>query len=358
MSSREALIRDSFLEQAALCEDFGSAFTARLIRALEGVIDRSTDTGREVLDWPGPPEAKGDALALRLCGGLHALVLGGSAPELADIYPPNEIATEAAFRGALNAAITAHDRELRKWLRLPPQTNEVGRSAVLYLGLMEIAAMFGQPMRLFEIGSSAGLNLVLDKYRYKFGDACYGPAESPLELVPDWSGPTPAAVPVTVAERQGCDLSPVNLADAEDRLRLQAYVWPDQAERHRRLSAAIAIAGEARLSIEAMDAGAWVARHVDIDGPAGQTTVLMHSLTYCYLPPDTQAAIKAHMDQLGTKADSNRPLAWLSFELDDRNQPELVLQTWPGGTKRLLARAHPHGRWVESLVDDTVMMSG
>ena len=243
MSERETVVRRSFLEQAALCDEFGSGFTARLIRALEAVLDRGTETGRAVLDWAGPPEAKGDALALRLCGGLHSLVLRGRDAELAAAYPPNAIASEDAFRQTIAAALRDHDAELREWLRLAPQTNEVGRSAVLYLGLLEVARRFGQPLRLFEIGSSAGLNLVLDRYGYQFGKARFGAADATLELSPDWTGPEPAAAMIEVVERRGCDLSPVDPRDPDDRVRLQSYVWPDQAERHRRLAAAIAVAG-------------------------------------------------------------------------------------------------------------------
>lgn len=345
MTDRASIVRQSFLEQADLCENFGSSFTARLIRALEGVLDQETETGRAVLSWQGPPEANGDALALRLCGALHALVLRGDDADLAVIYPPNETASEDVFRKTLAQAISRNDAELVKWLELAPQTNEVGRSSLLYLGLLEISRRYGQPLRLFEIGSSAGLNLVLDRYGYNFGGARFGDGGSALQLQPEWSGPPPADGSVQVEERRGCDLSPIDLAT--DRIRLQSYVWPDQEERHQRLAAAIDIAQDIGLTVDRMDAGSWVQEHISEDRPSGRTTVLMHSLTYCYLPPETQKAIASHMEALGSRADESRPLTWLGFELNDDNQPELTLQSWPGGQKRLIAKAHPHGRWVE-----------
>ncbi|MFN7177356.1 MAG: DUF2332 domain-containing protein [Thermaurantiacus sp.] len=352
---RETLVRRSFLEQAALCEEFGSAFMGRLVRALEAVLDRDTETGRAVLDWGGPPEAKGDALALRLCGGLHALVLRRSDPLLGTVYPPNEIGSEVRFRETIAAAVRANDAELRTWLRQAPQTNEVGRSAVLYLGLLEIARRFDQPLRLHEIGSSAGLNLVLDRYAYRFGRAAFGEASATLLLAPEWTGPEPAPARVAIVERRGCDVSPVDPNDPDDRVRLHSYVWPDQAERHHRLAAAIAIAAQAAAPIDRMDAGIWVARNLSAERPAGRTTVLMHALTYCYLPPETRAAIAAHMAALGATANSERPLAWLAFELDDANQPELTLQCWPDGGRRLIARAHPHGRAIAYLAPDSAL---
>lgn len=353
MSERESIVRQSFLEQANLCEQFGSPFTARLIKALEGVLDSGTSTGRAVLSWQGPPEANGDALALRLCGALHALVLRAGDSELASIYPPADGVAEDMFRGTLVRAIARHDVELVKWLEMAPQTNEVGRSSLLYLGLLEVSRCFDQPLRLFEIGSSAGLNLVLDRYGYDFGGARFGNTGSALQLKPEWSGPTPRDGSVEVAERRGCDLSPIDLKS--DRIRLQSYVWPDQEERHQRLGAAIDIAQAIELTIDRQDAGSWVQEKLTADRPNGQTTVLMHSLTYCYLPPETQNAISSHMEMLGRSADLSRPLAWLGFELNDENQPELTLQTWPEGEKRLIAKAHPHGRWVEFRGPDAVL---
>jgi hypothetical protein len=345
MSERASIIRRSFLEQADLCEQFGSPFTARLIRVLEGVLNLDSMTGRAVLSWEGPPEANGDALALRLCGALHALILGHQDAELAAIYPPNEAASENMFRATLLQAIDRNDAELVKWLKLAPQTNEVGRSSLLFLGLLEISRIYRQPLRLFEIGSSAGLNLALDHYGYDFGGARFGDTDSALQLEPEWSGPSPADGSVRVEERRGCDLSPINLAT--DRIRLQSYVWPDQKERHQRLVAAIDIAQKLDLTIDQMDADSWVKEHIREHRPSGRTTVLMHSLTYCYLRPDSKEAIAHHMESLGNMARNDHPLAWLGFELNDDNQPELTLQTWPIGEKRLIAKAHPHGRWID-----------
>jgi hypothetical protein len=345
MSERESAVRQSFLEQADLCAQFGSKFTAYLIRTLEGVLDRETRTGRAVLDWQGPPEANGDALALRLCGALHALVLQNIDPILAATYPPNAGVGPDAFRSTLTGAIVRNDAELVKWLDLPPQTNEVGRSSMLYIGLLEIARRFRQPLRLFEIGSSAGLNLALDQYGYNLGGARFGNQESELELQPEWTGPSPLPASVQVVERRGCDLSPINLAT--DCVRLQSYVWPDQEERHRRLAAAIGIAEKVGVTVDRMDAGSWVVQHLTDDRPLGQTTILMHSLTYCYLPPETQSTIANHVEALGALADAQHPLAWLGFELNQENQPELNLRVWPHGENQLIARAHPHGRWVE-----------
>src|SRR4051812_46736171 len=80
-----------------------------------------------------------------------------------------------------------------------PQTNEVGRSAVLMSGLLVLAETFPQPVELLELGASAGLNLVLDRYGYELGGVGAGDPASELQLKPEWKGPQPPGAAVKVA---------------------------------------------------------------------------------------------------------------------------------------------------------------
>ena len=106
----------------------------KLCRLLGERLDRSTEAGRRVLDWPGRADAFSDALPLRLTGGLHALVRRGQAPGLAACYPPCPLPGDEALWAALAPALA--DPDLLPWLDGAPQTNEVGRSAVLMSGLL------------------------------------------------------------------------------------------------------------------------------------------------------------------------------------------------------------------------------
>jgi hypothetical protein len=104
----EATIREAFAEQAEACAERGSPFTGHLCRALARVLDRSTQVGQRVLDWPGRPDARGDSVPLRLAGGLHALVRRGSLPGLAGLYPPHpspdvQTLEKALSRGAASS---------------------------------------------------------------------------------------------------------------------------------------------------------------------------------------------------------------------------------------------------------------
>src|SRR5262245_27896057 len=142
--------------QAAICDALGSPFSAKVCLALAELLDRSTATGRRALDWPG--NATADALALRLLGGLHSLVLSGADDGLAAVYPPQQI-DGTRLRDAIAGAMRRHDERLCGALDSAPQTNEVARSAMLLPGFLAIARETSLPLEIVEIGTSAGLNL-------------------------------------------------------------------------------------------------------------------------------------------------------------------------------------------------------
>ena len=94
-ADRETAVRGAFAEQARWCTRLNSPLTARLCTLLGLRLDRESAVGRRLLDWPGDPGSDADAVALRLCGGLHFLVRSGAAPRLAACYPPNPLPDEA-----------------------------------------------------------------------------------------------------------------------------------------------------------------------------------------------------------------------------------------------------------------------
>jgi hypothetical protein len=214
--SRAAEIRRAFLAQADWCDRLASPFTAFLCSTLAATLDAATPIGERILGWPHDPVA--DALALRLCGGLHALVRSGEEPELAALYPPAPIPPEEALMRALARTLEAKAVELDAWLDTPPQTNEVGRSAVLMSGLLAVADRFRLPLRLFELGASAGLNLQLDRYGYRLGGIVAGCEHSPLRLEPEWRGPPPPEARPEISGRLGVDLDPVDPVSAREQL--------------------------------------------------------------------------------------------------------------------------------------------
>lgn len=344
----EAAVRRAFAEQAEVCAKLASPFTGLLCGILARVLDKQTSVGRRVLGWSGPPDALHDNVPLRLTGGLHALVRSGAVPGLGSLYPPAPLPDEQKLADAVTEVLQMQGAVLLQWLDRPPQTNEVGRSAMLMSGLLAIAARFDFPMRLHELGASAGLNLQLERYGYTLGGRQFGPADSPLQLRPKWKGDAPPRSDVRIAGRMGVDRDPLDAARDGDAL--LAYVWPDQPDRLARLGAALGIAAEAPLPpIEKADAGEWIERRLPLEPEPGITRVILHSIAFQYFSSTTRDRVRARIEATGAESRPDAPLAWLRFEmLPGDGKPSLRLRTWPGD-ERLLAWAHPHGSSVEWL---------
>lgn len=342
----DADVRAAFANQIDYCRANAAPITAQVVEGLLANLDGPGVFLQAVREWRG--RAMADALPLRCAAALHALHLSGQEPALAPLYS-GEIRDAAAL---VAAAIRRHDAALLPWLDGPPQTNEAGRSATYIAALLWLAA-HGLPGRFecIEIGSSAGINLMIDRYRYDLGGVVVGPGTAAMTLIPQWRGASPPAAAMAFAALRGCDVAPVDLTDDAQLLRLKAYVWPEHRQRFDRLDAAAVAARAKRPDLVATDAAAFVdARLAEVQAE-GTTRVLMHSIVWQYLGPERQAAITAAMAQAAARADRSHPLAWIALEANRETfQHELVVRHWPGdGAPRLLARAHAHGAWVEWL---------
>ena len=338
-----AAIAALFEKLAKSCEEMGSPFTARIMRAAISTLDGTTTTGRRVLGWRSEPN---DVVALRIAGALHSLVLQGRDPELASVYPPN---SGGNVEECVAAALKRHDKWICAFLDSPPQTNETGRSAVLLPGFLEIARRTQLPLALNEIGSSAGLNLFFDHFRYRYGDRDWGDPAYPVTLAPQMRGAVPdLSGEMKIASRAGSDIAPLDVRNENDRLRLRSYIWADQSERLARLDAALAVAQRGGFTLEKADAADFVSRRLAAR-IEGQCFVLFHSVVWQYLPDATRQAIENAMQHEGAEATPDAPLAWLRMETLTSTDPYPVLQLtlWPGGQTRTLALADFHGRWVE-----------
>jgi len=344
----EANNRGAFRIQEYYCTQMGAPITALVCAALAEHLTRDSRTGTRVLDWEGEPTR--DALPLRLVGGLHALDLASVSPELSRVFS-GEIAETGAIGQVLAHALMTHDDAILPWLDGPPQTNEAGRSGALMVGLIAVARRFGQPLEILEIGSSAGLNLLIDRYRFDLGGAIYGPEDAPVTIRPEWRGSPPPQVPVRFASVRGVDVQPVDVSDPAAAARLRAYVWADNPDRLERLTRAIAMVAAQPVTLEAGDAADWVEARLAEPQAEGVTRVLMHSVVWQYLGAERQARIRAAMEAAGAKATRERPLAWVQMEPDRVTaRQEIFVRSWPGdGEVEKLAQAQAHGAWVEML---------
>ncbi len=346
---------EAFRLQAEFCGTFGSPLYAELLVRAADDIEGGGPVARVLDGWTGNPIP--DAVVLRLMGAVHRLVLDGAAPELARFYPsaggaPAWPAAWEAFRRVVDAQAAA----LRAALDRQVQTNEVRRSAALLGGFLTVAAAYGLPLRVLEIGSSAGLNLSWDRYRYEVvapADAgaaaarpVWGDPGSPVTIRTAWEGPLDIfAVHATVAERGGCDLAPVDVTDAAQVRGLESFVWADQLERLAQLRAAVDLARRAPPLLARRRAADWLAEQL-ARPQAGVATVVFHSIMWWYLSEEERGRVTAIISRAGEAASARAPLAWLRLELMATTEPDLRLTPWPGGAEALLGHADAHGRSV------------
>lgn len=347
----EAGNREAFRIQEFYCRNMDAPIYARLCTAIADGLTPDSHTGARVLGWPGEPTR--DALPLRFIGGLHALVQAGADPALAAVFQGKTTDNDAIV-AAVNAALAAHDELLWPWLDGPPQTNEPGRSGALIVGLLEIARRHGPAIELLEIGSSAGLNLLIDRYAFDLGGVRMGPADAPVTISPDWIGQPPVPTPIDFVSVCGCDVRPLDATDPAVEARLAAYVWADTPARGERLRQAIAMQRAKPVDLVQADAADWIEARLAEPQQAGVTRVLMHSVVWQYLPQDSADRVRAVMNAAGDRATAERPLGWVMMEPDRAFAHQVIrVKSWPGHDDwQVIATAHAHGAWVKNGVED------
>lgn len=224
------------------------------------------------------------------------------------------------------------------------QTNEVGRCAIL----LPVLAQIEGPLSLIEVGASAGLCLLPDRYRYRYGDRSVGDSGATVLLECRAIGPVPVPERLPdVVWRRGIDVSPIDITDEEDVRWLEACVWPDDGERASRLAAAL---DAARLEPPVVERGDAVERTADVvsQAPAGTTIVVFHSALVPYL---TDAA-RRDFEQLVR----DLPVTWVSNEgagvVSSLTGPRVDVAAERGAFvlaegATVLAMSDPHGAWLE-----------
>jgi hypothetical protein len=299
-----------------------------------------------------------------LLAALHERVLADGNHPLRAYYPsaggqrlpdPELPRTLRDFAERERAPLIAHLRQKST------QTNEIGRCAILWPALNWIARQQGTAeLALFDFGSSAGLNLGVDAYRYDYGGFTLGAADGPRVRC-EWHGAAPPPeAGVRIVQRLGVDPAAIDVRD-EDAVRwLRACLWPHDRERAARLDAAVALARARAWQVRRTEDGlAALAAWLDTLPPAVQP-VLFNSWVLTYLSP---ARFAQHRERVAALV-RDRDLVELSAELaalgpaglqvpppptvKDPQSPTL----WTVQSRRgvhPLAWSHGHGRWVEWL---------
>jgi hypothetical protein len=334
-----AALLETIENQRVGCELAGSPLYADLLDAVAG--DVAAGGVCAPLLAPLSTAPFGDAVILRFLAAVHLLVLEGEAPSLAAHYPSVGGTPGPGAGACFVDEVARHRDRLVGQLALGVQTNEVGRSVPLLTGYLELARI-GLPLRILEVGASAGLNLRFDRYRYEADGMGFGPVDSPLRFVDPWLGRSPdLGRTIEIVSRAGCDLDPIDPGTEVGRLRLRSYLWPDQPQRRARLDAALEVAAAWPVAVDRADAVSWLRRTLDVPVP-GCLTVVAHSIVFQYLSTDDRATCVALLDDAGSRATADAPLAWLRME-PGGDQAEVRVTRWPGGVTELVARSSYHG---------------
>ncbi|NRF69528.1 DUF2332 domain-containing protein [Aquincola sp. S2] len=305
-----------------------------------------------------------------LLAAIHERVLAGAGGGFAAWFPsmqgdrPAGEALAAAFDDFL---VREAPRLAAHCATRATQTNEAGRCAVLWPALAQITAAAGaRPLALFDFGCSAGLNLGVDRYRYRHGSALSGALDDPaapwIDCHPVGGLAPPELAPARIVARLGVDPAPVDLHDADATRWLQACLWPHDQRRRARFDQAAAIVRGAGWAVR-READCFAAIEPWLDTlPRETLPVVFNSWVLAYFDA---AALQRHIDAMRALVQRRR-VFWLSAE-----GPGLALGTppplpagdqgvsaaelanasswWltrPDADPRLIARSHPHGRWV------------
>ncbi len=335
-------------QQADHCAHNSAPGTAALCRAMVALAKGNTLCGQKIANWP-----RGiidDAVPLRLAGGIHDLYRRGVEPALGAVYR-GEISSQAAVDELLAEIVGRHDAALLDWFDSAPQTNEAGRSSSFVAAMHWLSSRVAANFELMEIGSSAGMNLLINRWRYDLSGVISGPDDAPMTIHPEWRGPPPPETPFTIHSVRGCDINPIDVRDDAAANRLRAYIWPEMPERFARMDTGIDMVRRHGVNLVKCDAADWVEAQLALPQTGGITRTLMHSIVWQYLPETTQTRITNAMELAAKSATLDKPLAWIALETNRSTmRHELRVRYWSDGSLPVqLGEAHAHGVWVEWL---------
>jgi hypothetical protein len=287
---------------------------------------------------------------------VHFLLLNGAEHPIAEFYPdihsePHPLETDMypIFRDFC----FRHQDEIEYLITTyHVQTNEVRRCACL-LPAFGIAAKQAQglPLALVELGASAGLNLLWDRYSYDYGNGIiYGNRTSPVQLTCTVRGdrlpPLPETFPQIVS-RIGIDLNPIDVRDQSAVNWLRAFIWPEHTARFDLLHRAVEIARNNPPELRKGDVLELLPGIINTL-PPDSYPCLFHSFVSNQMSPEK----RNHLANLIADYGATRNLCTIAIDLSEIHKyPRLELLSYINGTKahRHIANCSGHSRWLEWL---------
>jgi hypothetical protein len=318
---------DVFLSQATLADDRSPLYAGLCRRfahhpAVADIVGPSPT-------WDSP---------LRLLAGLHYLVL-----------------TAVADWDAVDSALGDHRAFLTAWMaEQGVQTNEVQRSWMLLPCFLEVERRTGAAaFDLVELGPAAGLNLVWDRYRYRYRRGTWNACSTTLELSGDERHPVPAGLlelQPEIRSRAGIDIEPIDVTSEEGATLLRSFVWADQPARLGRLDQAIAVLRRDPPELLRGDVAHLLPEVLEGRRGSAALTVVWQTAVLAYLPPDRRRLVHRALADAGR----HEPLAFIEARRPSDGAEShfgLCLQLWPGGERVELALADHHGGWLDWRAD-------
>ena len=310
---------------------------------------------------------------LILLAAVHHLLLSGLDHPLARYYP--SIVGDAArpidpdLHPTFTDLVRRHRDEVERLVATrTTQTNEARRTVVTIPAIGLVAQRESAPLALLEVGASAGLNLLPDRFGFSIGSKGVGDQGSAVQISCAVKGallpPVPSAMP-RIAWRAGLDMNPLDVRDPDTVAWLRALIWPEHLDRMATLDAAIAIARDdppALFRGDLIDDLAAVAATV----PKSCALVVIDTWVLAYVEADRRLAFLAELRRLAS--DLARPVSLVACEgqsvtaslqlglgvapAEGSGFSVLTLHRFePGGGSEhnLLAECHAHGRWIRWL---------
>ena len=288
-----------------------------------------------------------------LFGAVQYLLLQGAEHPLAAHYPVlagPERASGGSFP-LFRAFCLEHRECVAELIETRRTQTQVVRRCTCLLPAFGLAYQdAAAPLALIDVGASAGLNLNFDRYAYRYLRAGreilrWGREAARVELEADLRGPGTVPQPpleIPIASRDGIDVNPIDLSDPDELLWLRALIWPEHVERHDQLVDAAAELKDSPIRLHRGDATRDLS-HLLERVPAELALVVYSTITLYQIPREGRERIAEAL-----KAQSRERPIW-RVALEGVHPPSLTLTRYRDGSgdTELLARASPHGWWIE-----------
>ena len=288
-------------------------------------------------------------------GAVHYLLLKGTEHPLKE-YFPSIVGNTKSYKGSfefLKDFCFKYRQEMESILKTRlVQTNEVRRCAYLYPVFCTVYEKARKPLALVEIGTSAGLQLLWDKYSYSYGtNNIYGDKDSKLTITAEISGeniPNLRVTPPPVSTRIGFDLNTIDLNDEEEKLWLKSLIWPEHRERLFMFEEAAGYMKEYPVRLVDGDGISLLSKYVE-EVPEDNVICIFHTHVANQIPKEKNDQLLQTIETIGKKRDV--------FHIYNNIQDKyLHLDYYFDGveSRNTIAETDGHGRWFEWLLKNEI----